>query len=85
MTQMIAHYAFSDYAKFKTAFDDHAEDRGNNGLSLLQLWRESATSAWALYQVNDAKVAKEYLAGAAGAFNSLAGVTSVETHLVETA
>ncbi|AGT09654.1 hypothetical protein [Paracoccus aminophilus] len=85
MTQMISHYSFADYAKFKAAYDDHAEDRGNNGLSLLQLWRESGTSAWALYQVNDAKAAKDYLSGAAGVFNSLAGVSAVEIHLVETA
>ncbi len=85
MNQMIAHYSFADYAKFKAAFDGHTEDRSQNGLSLLQLWREGAVSAWALYQVNDAKAAKDYLAGAAGVFNSLAGVTSVEIHLVETA
>lgn len=88
MTQMIVHYSFADYATFKSAFDKDAEDRGQNGLSLLQLWRDSgasSTSAWALYQVNNAAAAKEYLSGAAQVFNSQAGVRAVETHLVETA
>lgn len=83
--QMIAHYTIKDYATFKTAFDNDAEDRGNNGLSLLQLWRENNTSAWALFQVNNAKAAREYLDGAAGVLNSLGGVTAVAYHNVETA
>lgn len=83
--QMIAHYTVKDYAAFKTAFDNDAEDRGLNGLSLLQLWRESDTSAWALFQLNNAKAAREYLDGAAGAFNTQAGVTATQFHTVETA
>ncbi|MFG6079265.1 hypothetical protein ACEUZ9_003689 [Paracoccus litorisediminis] len=85
MTQMIAHYKVADYARFRTAFDADAEDRGNNGLSLLQLWRESDTAAWALYQVGDALRARAYLDGAAGVFNSQAGVSATEFHFVETA
>lgn len=83
--QMLVHYTISDYAKFKTAFDGDAEDRGNNSLSLLQLWRESGTSAWALFNVADAKKAREYLDGAAGVFNSQAGVSTAEAHMLETA
>jgi hypothetical protein len=83
--QMIAHYTVSDYAAFKLAFEGDAEDRGNNGLSLLQLWRESGTSAWALFSVSDAKAARNYLGGAAGVFNSQAGVTATDFHFVETA
>ena len=85
MTQMIAHYQVADYAQFKTAFDADAEDRGNNGLSLLQLWREDGGNAWALYAVADAKAARDYLDGAAGVFNSQAGVRGTAFHLVETA
>ncbi len=85
MTQLIAHYTVADYAKFKPAFDDDAEDRSNNGLSLLQLWREDNGNAWALFQVGDAKAARSYLEGAAGVFNSQAGVSAVEFHFVETA
>lgn len=85
MTQMIVHYTIADYARFKPAFDADAEDRGRNGLTLLQLWRESDQSAWALYQVNDAKTAQDYLADAAGAFNSQAGVSATSAHLLETA
>lgn len=85
MTQMIARYTATDYATFKTAFDADAEDRGNNGLSLLQLWREDNGHAWALYQVSDAGAARGYLDGAAGVFNAQAGVTGVEYHIVETA
>lgn len=85
MTQMIAHYGFADYGRFRSAFDADAEDRGRNGLSLLQLWREDDANAWALYQVNDARAARDYLSGAAGVFNSQAGITSVTFHLVELA
>lgn len=85
MTQMIAHYQVADYAQFKNAFDADAEDRGNNGLSLLQLWREDGGNAWALYAVADAKAARDYLDGAAGVFNSQAGVRGTAFHFVETA
>ncbi|WP_299838527.1 hypothetical protein [uncultured Paracoccus sp.] len=83
--QMIAHYKVNDYSTFKTAFDNDAEDRDTAGLSLLQLWREDNGNAWALYQVNNAKAARDYLQGAAGVFNSQAGVTSADFHMVETA
>ncbi|MDO5614356.1 MAG: hypothetical protein Q4G14_14085 [Paracoccus sp. (in: a-proteobacteria)] len=85
MTQLIAHYTISDYATFKSAFDADAEDRGAASLNLLQLWRESDSSAWALYTVADTKRAREYLDGAAGVFNSQAGVTGTAFHFVETA
>jgi len=85
MTQMIAHYSIADYARFRAAFDADAEDRGNNGLSLLQLWRESDQSAWALFQVADAAAARAYLEGAAGVFNNQAGVSATAFHFVETA
>lgn len=85
MTQMIAHYTTTDYARFKAAFDADAEDRGNNSLSLLQLWREDNGNVWALFQVGDAKAARAYLDGAAGVFNSQAGVQGVDYHFVETA
>ncbi len=83
--QMLIHYTIADYPTFKAAFDGDAEDRGNNSLSLLQLWRESDTSAWALFQVADAKQARAYLDGAAGVFNSQAGITAVDAHVLETA
>lgn len=84
MTQMIARYKIADYARFRTQFDADAEDRGNNGLSLLQLWREGDGSAWALYQVGDAARAQDYLGTAATVFNTQAGVSEAEFHLVET-
>ncbi|MDO5605212.1 MAG: hypothetical protein Q4G25_08645 [Paracoccus sp. (in: a-proteobacteria)] len=84
--QMIAHYRLTGgFATFKTAFDADAEDRGNNSLNLLQLWMESDSSAWALYQVADAKRARAYLDGAAGVFNSQAGVSDASFHMVQTA
>lgn len=83
--QMIAHYTIADYAGFKAAFDADAEDRSNNGLSLLQLWREDDTSAWALFSVGNAKAAHAWLEGAAGVFNAQAGVTATSFHFVETA
>lgn len=85
MSQMIAHYTVNDFAAFKTAFDNDAEDRGNNGMSLLQLWRQDNGNAWALFNISDAKAAKAYLEGAAGVFNSQAGVTATSFAMVETA
>ena len=83
--QLIAHYTLANYAAFRAAFDDDAEDRGHNGLSLLQLWREDGGNAWALYQVNDAKAARTYLSGGAAAFNAQAGVSATDFHFLETA
>lgn len=84
MTQMIAHYAVDDFATFKKKFDDDAENRGNAGMSTLQLWRENTNSAWALFQIADAGATRAYLDGNAAVFNSLAGVTALEYHFVET-
>ena len=83
--QMLIHYKTTDYAGFKTAFDADNEDRRNNGLALLQLWREDNGNAWALFDLHDAKKARDYLDGAAGVFNSQAGVSSAEAHILETA
>ena len=52
--------------------------------AVLQLWREDDRNAWALYQVADATRARDYLQGAAGVFNSRAGVLSADYHFVET-
>ena len=84
MTQMIAHYTVADFAAFRSQFDQDAEDRSNNSLSLLQLWREDDRNVWALYQVADATRARDYLQGAAGVFNSRAGVLSADYRFVET-
>ncbi|WEF23373.1 hypothetical protein [Paracoccus sp. S3-43] len=83
--QLIAHYSVNDYPAFKLSFDADAEDRGNNGLTLLQLWQENNGSAWALFSVSDAKAARAYLDGAATVFNSQAGVSAFSYHFVETA
>lgn len=85
MTQMIAHYTISEFDLFKTQFDADAEDRGNNGLSTLQLWREGDGSVWVLYQVSDPAAAQDYLGQSAKVFNTQAGVATAEFHLVETA
>ena len=83
--QLIVRYTHADPATFRTAFDADAEDRGRNGLTLLQLWREDDRNAWALFQVNDAKAARAYLSGGAAVFNSQAGVSATDYHFVETA
>ena len=83
--QLIARYTIRDYPAFRAAFDADAEDRGHNGLSLLQLWREDDRSAWALYQVNDAKAARAYLSTGSAPFNAQAGVEATDFHFVETA
>lgn len=83
--QLIAHYRVADYTRFRQAFDADSEDRGNNGLSLLQLWRENDGSAWALFSVGNAAAARKWLEGAAAVFDSQAGVSATSYHFVETA
>ncbi|MBU2958526.1 hypothetical protein Q4511_06095 [Paracoccus sp. 1_MG-2023] len=83
--QLIVRYSIQDYTGFRTAFDADTEDRGNAGLSLLQLWTEDAGHAWALFEVNDAKAARDWLSGAAAVFASQAGVTATDAHFLETA
>lgn len=83
--QALVNYKVTHYSKFKNAFDEDAEDRSHNGMSLLQLWRENNGSAWALFQLQDAKKAHDYLNGAAGVFNSLAGVETTSIHILEIA
>lgn len=83
--QLIARYDIADYAQFRTEFDRDAEDRGNASLSVLQIWREGNARVWVLYQIADGKRALAYLDGAAQVFNSRAGVTAAEFHVVQTA
>lgn len=85
MNQILVRYDIADFRAFKAAFDADAEDRGNNGLSLLQLWREGGSRAWALYQSANAMRARDYLSGAAATFNAQAGVSATEVHVLETA
>lgn len=85
MQQMLVRYSIADYSGFKTAFDADAEDRANNSLGLLQLWREGGNAAWALFSVRDAEQARAYLSGAATVFNTQAGVSQTEVYLLETA
>lgn len=85
MNQILVHYRIADYARFKAAFDADAEDRGNSGLTLLQLWREGGDGVWALFSSGHAARAREYLAGAGRVFESQAGVAAAEIHLLETA
>ena len=83
--QLIARYDIADYAQFRAEFDNDSEDRGNASLSVLQIWREGSARVWVLYQIADGKRAMDYLDGAAQVFNSRAGVTGAEFHVVQTA
>lgn len=85
MNQILVHYRIGDYTQFKAAFDGDAEDRGNAGLTLLQLWREGAGSVWALFSTGNAAASRDYLSGAAKVFESQAGVTGTDIHVLETA
>ncbi|MHA6326224.1 hypothetical protein [Roseivivax sp. CAU 1753] len=77
----MSHQLLVRYATFDRAdFDDDAENRGNAGLSLLQLWRSEGGAHWALFQVNDVDKARGWLdkSGALGHGPS-------ESHFLETA
>lgn len=84
-TQLLARYDFPDHARWQSAFDADAEDRGNASLSILQVWREGSGTAWVLYQVANGARARDYIAGAQQLFASQAGVTRAEFHMLETA
>ena len=85
MNQILVQYHITDYAQFKAAFDADAEDRGNASLTVLQLWREGADSVWALFTTGNAGASRDYLTGAAKVFESQAGVSGTQVHLLETA
>ena len=53
-----------DYAGWKAAWDDDAEDRAQAGLTQLQLWRDADSSgqAFALLEVHDRGRAEAWLA-----------------------
>lgn len=82
--QILARYSIEDYAKFKAAFEEDAEDRANNSLGVLQMWRETNGAIWVLYDSHDDARAKDYLEGAAQVFNRQAGVSESELHMLET-
>lgn len=84
MLQMLVHYTINDHQTFRTAFDADAENRNRNSLSLLQIWRETPDSIWALYSVGNADRAAEYLDTTAKVFNSQAGIRATTHHLLET-
>lgn len=84
MNQILAHYHITDFTRFKSAFDADAEDRGHAGLTVLQLWREGGDGVWALYSAANPARARDYLTGAAGVFESQAGVTGSRIHMLET-
>ncbi len=52
---LLATIATSGYDAWKTDFDAHAEDRGQSGLTLLQLWRgaDDCDTVTALFEVAD--------------------------------
>lgn len=83
--QIIARYDIADYGQFRTEFDNDSENRGNASLSVLQIWREGEARVWVLYQIADGKRAMDYLDGTGRVFNSQAGVTASEFHVVQTA
>ncbi len=53
----------SGYDAWKAAFDAHAEDRGQSGLTLLQLWRgaDAPDTVTALFEVADRKRAEDWV------------------------
>jgi hypothetical protein len=52
---LLATITTSGYDAWKTGFDAHAEDRGQSGLNLLQLWHDADAPARvvALFEVAD--------------------------------
>ena len=84
-TQLLARYDIGDYDAWKSIFDADAEDRGNASLSVLQIWREGGSRAWVLYQVANAARARDFMGQGSHVFESRAGVSRTEFHMLETA
>ena len=61
--QLLIDYATTDYAQWKAAFDRDAEERGDAGLSLMQIWRDAddPNTVTCLFQVNDRARAQAWL------------------------
>ena len=79
--QLLCRIDTPDYAAWRRAFDDDAEERGRAGLTLLQLWREADAEnrVAALFQVNDRDRAAAYLATAAELGSGLGDCTFLRT------
>jgi len=61
--QLLARFETKGYDAWKTDFDAHTEDRGQSGLTLLQLWRsiDAPNRAVALFEVHDRAAAQSWL------------------------
>jgi hypothetical protein len=66
--QLLVTFTAPDYAAWQSAFDGHAEDRGQAGLTLLQIWRDADDPAavLCLFEVNDRPRAQGWLDKEAG-------------------
>ena len=85
--QLIAHLKVRGFDAWRRAFDDDAESRGNAGLTLLQLWRDSddGDSVWMLYEVSERGMATEYLEGMGQLHAEQSGAVVGEHHFLRTA
>jgi hypothetical protein len=65
---LLCHFDTPDFAAWKSAFDDDAEDRRLAGLTLLQMWRSAdrASAVVCLFEVNDRAKAEDWVAKETG-------------------
>lgn len=88
MLQLLCRNDVEDWSRWKEVFDGNHEDRSNAGLSLLQIWRDTANpqAVWFLLEVADKSRAEAYMdGGKAGMHADRAGVTAGAYHFLETA
>ena len=85
--QLLAHLKLRDYDGWRRVFDDDAETRGNAGLTLLQLWRQTddPNRVWMLYEVSERGMAEEYLEGLGQLHAEQGGGTEAGHHFLRTA
>ena len=65
---LLCHFDTTDFAAWKAAFDDDAENRRLAGLTLLQMWRsaDNASAVVCLFEVNDRRRAEDWVAKETG-------------------
>ncbi len=86
MTELLCRNRVSDFSKWKTVFDSHAQAHRDAGLYLKNLWRgaDEPDTVFFLFEVRDIKRAQAFINNPAGAEAArISGVRDGEYHFLE--
>ncbi|SFB13601.1 hypothetical protein SAMN05421688_3195 [Poseidonocella pacifica] len=81
--QLLCRFEAGNAASWQSAYDEKSEERGNAGLSQLQIWTgaDTGSAIWVLFAVNDRGKAQKWLDGPA----RLSDGQIAEAHFLKTA